>query len=276
MEKIRSICSVLIGLALISLSPNVSLADNFSQYLSEEEYPFVKMQKARFIACAEGGVSFFDAQGDIVIVSKELNEKCFENISRQMAQYNKNKLKSRFELSTYPKYSYGLDFNSQQSDYTNEVFNIASVASPFHLTCIEDCKHTQENLVRLGDRYYFLMSESDAGIDAELINKNIIWFKVHTFTRQNNFVFNIAKEELALFPSGKLKFFEDYVLVMESKSYFKDMNGAFWYDSKVNFEGDFLSFSDVEGGSCFDKDIFNDTIQQQLTLSEKNSLCVTR
>ena len=276
MEKIRSICSLLIGLALISLSPCVSLADNFSQYLLEEEYPFVKMQKARFFACAEGGVSFFDVQGDIVIVSKELNEKCFENINRQMALYNKDKLKSRFELSTYPKYSYGLDFNSQRSEYTNEVFNIASVASPFHLTCIEDCKHTKEDLVRFGDRYYFLMSESDAGIDAELINKNIIWFKVHTFTHQNNFVFNIAKEELALFPSGKLKFFEDYVLVMESKSYFKDMNGAFWYDSKVNLEGDFLSFSDVEGGSCFDKDTFNDTIQQQLTLSEKNSLCVTR
>ena len=70
MEKIRSICSLFIGLALISHSPCVSLADNFSQYLLEEEYPFVKMQKARFIACAEGGVSFFDAQGDIVIVSK--------------------------------------------------------------------------------------------------------------------------------------------------------------------------------------------------------------
>ena len=276
MKKIRSIWSFLIGFTLVILSPGISLSDNFSEYLLEEDYPFIKMQSARFIACAEGGASFFEKQGSLIAVSKELNEKCFENINRQMAHHNEDILKSRYELLANPEYSHELDFNSKVSNYSNKVFTIASVASPFHLTCMEDCKYTNEDLIRLGDKYYFLMSENDAGIKAELINENIIWFKVHMFSRQNNFVFNISEEELVSFPSGKLKFFENYVLVRGSKSYFKDMNGAFWYDQKINFEGDFLTLLDANDGFCFDKDAFNNTIQEMLTLSEKTSLCVLR
>lgn len=154
MKKIRLICSLLIGLTLITLVPGKSLSDNFSEYLLDEKYPFIKMQRARFIACAEGGVSFFETYGGFIAVSNALNETCFENISRQMAQHNKDKLKSRFELSTYPEYYYELDFTSKESKYNNQLFTIANVASPFHLNCMQNCTYTKEDLIRLGDRYY--------------------------------------------------------------------------------------------------------------------------
>ena len=88
----------------------------------------------------------------------------------------------------------------------NYTYEITKTISPFYQACGETCKFMNEDLIKIYDNYYFLSYPSDLGINAEMINENIILFKAQMVTHTRNLILNIKHETLSMLPNGDIEF----------------------------------------------------------------------
>ncbi len=232
------------------------------------------MQVLRFSACSNGNVKVIPiSEGfeGFAIITNQLDESCFNKVSDQFEKNRKIGSRNSFQAD----YASSINFNWKKTKNTNYAYEITKTKSPFYQACGEKCKFMNEDLIKIYDNYYFLIYPSDFGIDAEMINDNIILFKAQMFSHTRNLILNIKQETLSMLPNGDFEFEKNSILVKGQKSYLKG-GGAFWYDSKRNIDGDLIEFVDVKSGVCIPKDKFYEQIEKLLNKAGKDELCVIR
>ncbi len=259
--------------------PAEQFLSQLSEQFSRQRYPFPDFQVARFASCSEGPVDIVPLRDDseeFVLVSNNLNQKCFRKISRELAEFLFENTDNRKEDAFLDPilYEFGLEFERKNSQHTNFPHEIVNTLSPLELSCSEKCRYSNQQLVKIAETYYFLLYSSDYGIEARMITDDLILFQIHMATHTRNVTFNRALSKPVQFPDGDLEFLPDSVIVRRKKSYFKDVGGAFWYDMRVNFNGEIIEYLDVEDGLCVDRNKFYESTENRLIAAGKDQLCV--
>ena len=162
--------------------------------------------------------------------------------------------------------------------------NYSTITSLYDFTCGEACRIGKNILIENENKFYLIVSfNSDAGYEANLVNKNIIHIKENLHTRTNNTLFNIESKGFNNIGSGNVEFIKNGYLKKGIKSYaFQDgePQGAFWFDAKYSFNSDLIELIDFEGKDkqCLPKAFFksNEIILKNLEKLKKESLCVMK
>ena len=245
-----------------------------------DRYPYPNKVLLSFTSCSDGPVEFVPSTGgflDFVVISNKLDNSCFADLRQKFAEqlYQEDSERAG-DLGLAPTdYDFGLDFIEMRAEQNQERYEVASVISPFQLTCVEDCRYLEDQIVRVSSDYYFLHTQSDYGVEVTMINSNVLLFKTGNATYTGNLIFDIQRGVLTALPSGELEWVADGIIVRGAKRYFKE-GGAYWYDKKIDFSGGVVEFYDVEGGTCLAIDEFDVEFQKQLKLLSKEKLCVDR
>lgn len=162
--------------------------------------------------------------------------------------------------------------------------NYSTITSLYDFTCGETCRIGKNILIENENKFYLIVSfNSDAGYEANLVNKNIIHIKENMHTRTNNTLFNIESKTFNNIGSGNVEFSKNGYLKKGIKSYaFQDgePQGAFWFDAKYSFNNDLIELLDFDGKDkqCLPKAFFesNEIILKNLEKLKKESLCVMK
>ena len=115
-----------------------------------------------------------------------------------------------------------------------------------------------------------MRGSNDKGVESKFINKDTILIKNLMSTHVRNYVFDINTKLFVSLPNGKLEFKKDHILVNGQKSYFEG-DGAFWYDSKRDYNGNVIEYLDRGDGKCFDSNKFYKTMKKAVFLKNKSS-----
>ena len=241
----------------------------------EDKYPHIKMQFYRFSTCSKSSVKIplNEESNEFGIVSTDLNYECLGTVSRQISQHLGDETRTRWGRDAPPEYLSQLKVEWKNFRSKNISYEVASIPSPFNLGCGERCRYLNEDLVKIRNKYYFLVYSSNSGINASVINKDLILFKALMTTHRRNFILNKTLGKLGYFPNGDLEFFEGAVIVRFQKSYFEG-GGAFWYDSKRDYSGNVIEYLDRGDGKCFDSNKFYKIMKTKLISMGKTQLCV--
>jgi hypothetical protein len=241
----------------------------------KDKYPYIKMQFYRFSACSQGAVRIplSEQSNEFGIVSTDLNYECLGMVSRQISQHLEDETRIKWGKDAPPEYQSHLKVEWRDFRRKNIAYEVASIPSPFNLGCGEKCRYLNEDLVKIRNKYYFLVHSSNSGINASLINENLISFKVLMSTHQRNFILNKTLGKLSSLPNGDLEFVEGAVIIRFQKSYFEG-GGAFWYDSKRDYSGNIIQYLDRGDGKCFDSKNFYKSMKRKLISMGKTQLCV--
>ena len=250
--------------------------ENTRKQFLKDKYPYVKIQFYRFAACSKGFVKIplNEELNEFAIVLTDLSYECLGKISRQISQQLGDETRTRFGNSAPPKYQSNLKIEWKKFQRKNITYEVASIPSPFNLGCGERCRYLNEDLVKIKNKYYFLIYSSDSGINASVVNKDLILFKALMTTHRRNLILNRTFGKLVNFPNGDLEFLEGAVIVRSQKSYFEG-GGAFWYDSKRDYSGNIIEYLDRVDGKCFDSNKFYKTMKRKLISMSKTQLCVS-
>jgi hypothetical protein len=242
----------------------------------EDKYPYIRMQFYRFSACSKGAVKIpiNEELKEFAIVSTELNYECLGEVSRQISHHLGDEMRKMWGDDAPPSYPSNLKIEWKKVQRKDISYEVASIPSPFNLSCGERCRYANEDLVKIKNKYYFLSYSSDSGINSNVINKDLILFKVIMSTHRRNLILNRTLGKLGYFPNGDLEFLEYAVIVRWQKSYLKNVGGAFWYDSKRDYSGNIIEFLDVRDGKCIDRKDFYEEMEKKLIASGKTQLCV--
>jgi hypothetical protein len=241
----------------------------------EDMYPYTRMQFYRFSACSKGAVKIplNGKSNEFAVVLTEMNYECLADLSLNISRHLGVETRERWGDRAPPKYQSGLEIKWKKFGVANNSYEVASIPSPFNIGCGERCRYLNEDLVRIKNKYYFLIQSSNSGINASVINKDIILFEVLMSTNRRNLILNRNLGKLSYFPNGDLEFLENAVIVSFQKSYFEG-GGAFWYDSKRDYSGNILEYLDRGGEDCVDSNKFHKNMKKKLTDMGKTQLCV--
>lgn len=287
---------ILVGIIMIAFSTSVSakgvgdllseqlkgssFVNSFNEELLERKYPYSYLQLGRFISCSKGNVAITplnDTFEEFAVIASKLDEKCFGEVNKRIAIYLSEQVENREkEKSLQPSlFDFNLLFEWKDSEQTKFSYEISNVLSPFQLSCGEECRYATEQLIKVGKDYYFLSYGSDHGINAKMITNEVVLFEVNMSTHKRIVVFNRVSREIGQFPNGDLEFFDKSVIVRGQKSYFKNVGGAFWYNTRRNFKGEILEFLDVDSGTCIPRGEFYKELENKLIVANKTQLCVS-
>ena len=261
----------LFSFLVIVLMATSAQSNTISDNLINDGDPHLAIQVLRFSACSNGPIKFIPLNEkfeEFVIVANHLDLECFEKMNLNFSKTKEKQVKK--------KYDSDVEFAWEKSKNGNLRYQISNILSPIYLSCGEKCRFSEEPLIKISENYYFISYRSDWGIEAELINEKIILFKANNVTHQLNLTFNIEHENLMMLPSGDIEFYQDYVLVLGQKSYLKNVGGAFWYDSKIDYKGNLLELLDKNNGACISRDKFYERIEKFLIANGKLKFCVSR
>ena len=83
-------------------------------------------------------------------------------------------------------------------------------------------------------------------------------------------MFNISDNSFLYLYDGDLEFERDYYIARWSKSYFPNMGGAFWYNSKRDYENNIVELIDMKSGYlyCASPDEFSEDGEIQTACQE--------
>jgi len=255
-------------------------ANELTNHLFEEKYPYPEKEMLSFVSCSKGPVKFVpmsEGSGEFVVISNGLNESCFASVRRRMAEqlYLKDVERSVSSELNPDDYDFGLQFSEATSSLNQLTYEVSTLVSPFQINCFEACRYIEEQIIRVSNTYYFLHSPSDYGVDATMINKDMLLFKAENATSTGNISFHIPTDKIQSLPGGELEFLADGIIVRGRKHYFEE-GGAFWYDSKVTYAGEVVELYDVSSGTCFNVDKFDLDFRRELKSVGRNQLCVDR
>jgi len=162
--------------------------------------------------------------------------------------------------------------------------NYSTITSLYDFTCGENCKIGKNILIENEHKFFLIVSfNSDAGYEANFVNKNMIHIKEKMHTRTNNTLFNIETKYFTDIGSGNVEFTKNDYLKKGIKSYaFQDgePQGAFWFDARYTFDNNLIELIDYEGKDkqCLPMKFFesNEIIVNNLKQLNKESLCVMK
>ena len=162
--------------------------------------------------------------------------------------------------------------------------NYSTITSLYDFTCGEVCKIGENILIENENQFFLIVSlNSDAGYEANFVNKNMIHIKEKMHTRTNNTLFNIVTRDFTDIGSGDVEFTKDGYLKKGIKSYaFQDgePQGAFWFDARYSFDNNLIELIDYEGKDkqCLPMKFFesNEIFVDNLKQLNKESLCVMK
>ena len=250
-------------------------SDEIGKKFLEDKHPYIKLQFYRFSACSKDTVKIplNEELNEFAIVSTDLSYECLGKISRQISRYLGDETRKRLGNAAPPKYQSNLKIEWKQFRGKSISYEVASILSPFNLGCGERCRYLNEDLVKIKNKYYFLIYSSESGINSSVINKDLILFKALMGTHDRNLILNRTLGKLGYFPNGDLEFLEDAVIVRAQKSYFEG-GGAFWHNSKRDYSGNVIEYLDRGDGTCVDSNKFQKTMKTKLISMGKTQLCV--
>jgi hypothetical protein len=120
-----------------------------------------------------------------------------------------------------------------------------------------------------------MRGSNDKGVESKFINKDTILIRNLMTTHVRNYIFDINTKLFTSLPDGGLKFKKDHILVKGQKSYFVEVGGAFWFDSKINYAGERIELIN-SGNTCEDIIRFYESIQKTMKKQGLQEFCVTR
>ena len=118
-----------------------------------------------------------------------------------------------------------------------------------------------------------MRGSNDGGVESEFINKDTILIKNLMTTHVRNYIFDINTKLFTSLPDGGLKFKKDHILVYWQKSYFEEVGGAFWFDSKINYAGERIELIN-SGNTCEDITRFQEWLQKAMKKQGLQEFCV--
>lgn len=255
-------------------------ANDLTDHLVEEKYPYPNKEILSFISCSKGPVKFIpmsEENSEFVVISNALSESCFANVRRKMAEqlYLKDAERTGSPELSPDDYDFGLQFAEATSALNQLTYEVSTLVSPFQINCFETCRYIEEQIIRVSNTYYFLHSPSDYGVDATMINDDVLLFAIQTATSTGNISFHIPTDTLQPLSGGDLEFLADGIIVRGGKHYLEE-GGAFWYDKKITYDGEVVEFYDVVSGTCFNVNKFESDFRRELKAVGRDQLCVDR
>ena len=139
------------------------------------------------------------------------------------------------------------------------------------------------NIIIEGKRFIYIIN--DTNIKSQPIKENLVHILIDETTHDKNYTYNMTSNTLSELGDGAIIFKEDFVVKRGVKSYwFKGDKslGPFWYDVKVDFEGNYLeliNYEDPDGRKCFTYDEFEgSSIRLREAMKKQNlkEFCVWR
>ena len=295
MKKLLTVIGLMFFIA--GCSPEDNSASDLADQIFKDGVPLAKQEILNFTSCAEGPVKviplyksdyrddyfndvFLEQLEYFVILAEKLNESCFGKLRFEVAQrlYSKDSERVAESDLNPSNHNFNLKFSSERAGKDQTSFEQSKVLSPFQTNCFERCKYVSDQMLKIGSNYYFLSRPSDGGVEVSMINKDVIHFEVHMATRTHNIILYRENNQIVLLPSGSLEFLDDGIIVRGAKSYLKE-GGAFWYDSKLDYQGNTIHFLDVVGGAytaCINIEEFNEDFMSKLHSLGLSRLCVER
>jgi len=255
-------------------------ANDLTDHLFEDKYPYPAKEMLSFASCSKGSVKFVPmsvGNSEFVVISNALSESCFANVRRRMAEqlYLKDAERAVSSELKPDDYDFGFQFTEAISSQNQLTYEVSTSVSPFQINCFETCKYVEDQIIRVSDVYYFLHSPSDYGVDATMINDDVLLFAIQNATSTGNISFHIPTDKLQPLPNGDLEFLADGIIVRGGKHYF-EKGGAFWYDMKITYDGEVVEFYDVASGVCFNVENFESDFRRELKSVGRDQLCVDR
>ena len=254
---------------LLVFSPSAK-ASTLPENLQTRLTSFTQTQIMRFVSCTSGSIKLIPLSNSFeqfLITGNKLDLDCLSKLNEELSEPLKFKSSEPFAS--------GIKFISGTAGNGLSNYEYATFASPLSLSIGESDRYTPEDIIRTYEQYFYLVSTSDAGTDAEMPDSGRILFKVNMATHVRNILFNIEHEVLIELPDGELEFSGNEILVFGQKSFLSEQ-GAFWFDSSLNQYGERISLIDVVGGECIPKNKFSEDFVALLTRDGKETLCVTR
>ena len=152
-------------------------------------------------------------------------------------------------------------------------FKMIEIASLFSEQCGERCKPSSEIILIHKGRYWYMRGSNDRGVESKFINKDTILVRNLMSTHRRNYFFDINTKLFTELPDGGLEFKKDHILVKGQKSYFEEVGGAFWFDSKINYAGERIELIN-SGNTCEDITRFQEWLQKAMKKQGLQEFCV--
>ena len=153
-------------------------------------------------------------------------------------------------------------------------FKMIEIASLFSEQCGERCRPSSEIILIHKGQYWYMKGSNDKGVKSKFINKDTILIRNLMTTHVRNYIFDINTKLFTSLPNGGLEFKKDHILVKGQKSYFEEVGGAFWFDSKINYAGERIELIN-SGNTCEDIIRFYESIQKTMKKQGLQEFCVT-
>ena len=152
-------------------------------------------------------------------------------------------------------------------------FKMIEIASLFSEQCGERCRPSSEIILIHKGRYWYMRGSNDRGVESKFINKDTILVRNLMSTHRRNYFFDINTKLFTELPDGGLEFKKDHILVKGQKSYFEEVGGAFWFDSKINYAGERIELIN-SGNTCEDIIRFQEWLQKAMKKQGLQEFCV--
>lgn len=246
----------------------VGLLLNTHTFAKEENEYYVDYLKA----CSAQDIETFSLKDDEVTVfkSKKLDLNCLE---KQFLTHLKSFPVESYSSSNMVPFDETIIRDNKKIN-DGLVYDSIKISSLYSQKCGENCVFSDEAILIQGDDYLYIRGFGDRGVEAELVNQDIVLIKNLMSTHVRNYLFNQKDKKYTLMPNGVLEFNKDYILVKQQKSYFNE-RGAFWFSSKRNYQGEIIELIS-DGSTCKPAKSFHETIQAAMEKQNLKEFCVSR
>ena len=114
--------------------------------------------------------------------------------------------------------------------------------------------------------------EKDIYKITETTNDNFYHVVVDYSTHDRNYIYNVKDKKLSPIGDGSIEIKDDAIYRYWAKSYF-DGGGAFWYNMKVNYSGEYIELIPVEkDAKCYSIDKFKHMSDEFVSVFKKQKL----
>lgn len=109
-------------------------------------------------------------------------------------------------------------------------------------------------------------------------NDNFYLVVINHSTHDRNYIYNVKNEKLYPIGDGRVEFKDNAIYRYWAKSYFDNVGGAFWYNIKVNYSGEYIELVNMEkDAKCYGISKFKHMPSEFISTFKKqklNKLCV--
>ena len=115
--------------------------------------------------------------------------------------------------------------------------------------------------------------EKDIYKITETTNDNFYHVVVDYSTHDRNYIYNVKDKKLSPIGDGSIEIKDDAIYRYWAKSYFDNVGGAFWYNIKVNYSGEYIELIPMEkDAKCYSIDKFKHMTDEFVNVFKKQKL----